>query len=46
MENWAFEPEMLKHYAVHYRTGEVIPKYLVDKLRKSELFNQGSPPRN
>ena len=32
---------MLKHYAVHYRTGEVIPKYLVDKLRKSELFNQG-----
>lgn len=41
MENWAFEPEMLKHYAVHYRTGEVIPKYLVEKLRKSELFNQG-----
>ena len=26
---------------MHYRTGEVIPKYLVDKLRKSELFNQG-----
>ena len=41
MENWAFEPEMLKQYAVHYRTGEVIPKYMVDKLRKSELFNQG-----
>ncbi len=41
MENWAFEPEMLKHYAVHHRTGEVIPKYLVEKLRKSELFNQG-----
>ena len=28
MENWAFEPEMLKHYAVHYRTGEVIPNRL------------------
>lgn len=41
MENWAFEPEMLEHYAVHHRTGEVIPKYLVDKLRRSELFNQG-----
>ena len=41
MENWAFEPEMLKQYAVHHRTGEVIPKYLVDKLRRSELFNQG-----
>ena len=28
-------------YAVHYRSNEVIPKYLVDKLRRSELFNQG-----
>lgn len=41
MENWAFEPEMLKHYAVHYRSSEVIPQYLVEKLRRSELFNQG-----
>ncbi len=41
MENWAFEPELLKHYAVHYRNNEVIPQHLVDKLRKSELFNQG-----
>lgn len=41
MENWAFDPEVLKQYAVHYRTSEVIPKYLVDKLRRSELFNQG-----
>lgn len=40
-ENWAFEPEMLKHYATHYSTGEVIPQDLVDKLRRSELFNQG-----
>ena len=41
MENWAFHPEVLKHYAVHYRTGEVIPDNLVQKLRRSELFNQG-----
>ncbi len=41
MENWAFEPEMLRHYAVHYRTDEVIPDALVGKLRRSELFNQG-----
>jgi len=41
MENWAFDPEVLKQYAVHYRSNEVIPKYLVDKLRRSELFNQG-----
>ena len=41
MENWAFDPEVLKQYAVHYRSNEVIPEYLVAKLRRSELFNQG-----
>ena len=41
MENWAFTPEMLRQYAVHYRSGEVIPQHLIDKLRRSELFNQG-----
>ena len=41
MENWAFDPEVLRQYAVHYRSNEVIPKYLVDTLRRSELFNQG-----
>lgn len=41
MENWAFHPELLKQYAVHHRTGEVIPQHLVAKMRRSELFNQG-----
>ncbi|PQA60953.1 M3 family metallopeptidase [Siphonobacter curvatus] len=41
MENWATEPEMLKLYAKHYQTGEVIPDALVEKLKKSSLFNQG-----
>ncbi len=41
MENWAFEPEMLRQYAVHYRNNEVIPQHLIDKLRRTELFNQG-----
>ena len=41
MENWAFQPDMLKQYAVHYRTNEVIPDELIGKLRRSELFNQG-----
>jgi peptidyl-dipeptidase Dcp len=41
MENWAMEPEMLKLYAKHYQTGEVIPPALVDKLKKSSLFDQG-----
>jgi len=41
MENWAFEPEVLKMYAKHYETGEVIPQELIDKLKKASHFNQG-----
>ncbi len=41
MENWASEPEMLKMYAKHYETGEVIPDELIEKLQKSSHFNQG-----
>ncbi len=41
MENWAFEPEVLKQYARHYRTGEVIPDDLIEKIRRSGQFNQG-----
>lgn len=41
MEHWAFEPEVLKVYAKHYQTGEVIPAELVDKIVKSSKFGQG-----
>lgn len=41
MENWAFEPEVLKVYAKHYKTGEVIPQELIDKLEAARYFNQG-----
>jgi peptidyl-dipeptidase Dcp len=41
MENWALEPEMLRLFAKHYQTGAVIPDALVDKIKKSSLFNQG-----
>jgi len=41
MEHWAIEPEVLKLYAKHYASGEVIPDELVAKIRKSRLFNQG-----
>jgi peptidyl-dipeptidase Dcp len=41
MENWVFEPEMLKLYARHYKTGEVMPEALVAKIRKAGTFNQG-----
>lgn len=41
MEHWAFEPEVLKVYAKHYQTGEVIPAELIEKLDKSGKYGQG-----
>jgi len=41
MENWASEPEVLRVYAKHYKTGQVIPEELIAKLTKSAQFNQG-----
>ena len=41
MENWAAEPEVLRVYAKHYQTGEVIPEAMITKLEKSAQFNQG-----
>lgn len=40
-EHWALEPELLKTYARHYKTGEVIPDALVKKLQESSTHNQG-----
>lgn len=40
-EHWAFEPEVLKGYARHYKTGEVIPDSLISKIQKASTFNQG-----
>ena len=41
MENWSLEPEVLAVYAKHYKTGEVIPAALVEKIKKSAQFDQG-----
>jgi peptidyl-dipeptidase Dcp len=41
MENWATEPEVLAHYARHWKTGEPIPAELVAKIKKSRRFDQG-----
>ena len=41
MENWAREPEVLRTYAKHYRTGEPIPEALVRKITDARRFNQG-----
>ena len=40
-EHWAFSPEVLKTYARHYKTGEVIPDEMVQKIVEAGKFNQG-----
>jgi len=41
LEHWASEPELLKSYAKHYKTGEVISDELIDKMKNASKFNQG-----
>ncbi|SEA30410.1 peptidyl-dipeptidase Dcp [Arachidicoccus rhizosphaerae] len=40
-EHWALDPAILKHYAIHYKTGQPISVELVDKIKKASTFNQG-----
>ena len=41
MENWAREPEVIKTFAKHYKTGEVIPDKLLKKISEAGTFNEG-----
>lgn len=41
MENWASDPTVLKMYAKHYQTDEVIPDALIQKLDRASKFGQG-----
>jgi len=40
-ENWSTHPEILNNYALHYKTGEVIPEALLQKIKNAGTFNQG-----
>lgn len=40
-EHWATEPEVLKVYAKHYKTGEVMPDELMEKMEAAGRFGQG-----
>ena len=40
-EMWADWPEVLENYAVHFETGEAMPKELLDKVLATAKFNQG-----
>ncbi len=41
MENWCYEKEALELFAKHYKTGEVIPMELVQKIKESATFQEG-----
>ena len=41
MENWTHEREVLQTFAKHYKTGEVIPAAMLEKLEAAGRFNQG-----
>src|SRR5690554_5974868 len=41
LENWGADPEVLKMYAKHYKTGEVIPDALIKKINDVGTFDQG-----
>ena len=40
-EHWASYPKVFDNYAKHYKTGEAMPKELVEKIKKAKTFNQG-----
>lgn len=40
-EMWAVWPEVLENYAVHFETGEAMPRDLLDKVLSTQQFNQG-----
>ncbi|WP_029069607.1 M3 family metallopeptidase [Jonesia quinghaiensis] len=40
-EMWAWEPEILRHYARHHATGEPMPTQWIDTLLATRQFNEG-----
>jgi Zn-dependent oligopeptidase len=41
LENWCYEEETLKLFATHYKTGDVIPMDLIEKIKASSTFHEG-----
>ncbi len=41
MENWCRHPQVMKNYAHHYQTGEVIPDELIQKIDAAATYGQG-----
>ncbi|MGO4570437.1 M3 family metallopeptidase [Microvirga sp. 2TAF3] len=40
-EHWLSQPDVLRRYATHYRTGEPIPETTLERLMAARNFNQG-----
>ncbi|MFN0241739.1 MAG: M3 family metallopeptidase [Planctomycetota bacterium] len=41
LERWLETPEVLNRFALHHKTGQTIPKALVEKIERASKFNQG-----
>ena len=41
MENYCYHPHIMKTYAFHYQTGEVMPDELIEKINRASTFNEG-----
>ena len=42
LENFAYEPQVLKQFAKHHETGEIIPDEMIEKLVRSKNFLSAS----
>jgi peptidyl-dipeptidase Dcp len=40
-EHWALYPQVLRHYAIDYRTGKPMPAALIERIKRAARFNQG-----
>jgi peptidyl-dipeptidase Dcp len=40
-ENWIEQPEMLRRFALHYKSGDPMPEALLGKILRARQFNQG-----
>ena len=41
MENWCYQSEALKYFSKHYKTDEIIPDVLIEKIKRAAFFQQG-----